>query len=397
MAESAIVFGAGNIGRGFIGQLFSESGYDVVFVDIDEELVNKLNREGNYHLQTVMGDVTHDYRIGPVRAVNGRDIAAVATAVSNAAVGATAVGAGALKFITPALAEGISVRLARHDAPFNILICENLKGAAQHVRQLVLDRLPESAGCDLPQSVGFVDTVIGRMVPVPTAEMRARDVSFIRVEPYKELPVDRSGFVGPVPSISAMTAYDNFGLFTARKLYIHNCGHALLAYAGYLFGCEFGFEALEHPDVNELLQGGLRESIAGIVSAYAADRSWLEAHVDDLLVRFSNSALGDTVLRLGRDPVRKLAPTDRLVGAAQLSMSTGVVPLHLCWGIACAFYFDPADDPSAQRIQGMRHDDGDGAALKSVTGLDPESVLGETILRYMQILSVDRNARFPGL
>ena len=96
----------------------------------------------------------------------------------------------------------------------------------------------------LAKKTGLVETVIGRMVPAPTAEMRAADVSWIKVEPYKELPVKRSGFVGTIPEIVTMTPHDNFDVFGARKLYVHNCGHALMAYMGYQRGYEYGYQAL---------------------------------------------------------------------------------------------------------------------------------------------------------
>ncbi|MCK5803696.1 MAG: mannitol dehydrogenase, partial [Lentisphaeria bacterium] len=319
MSRQAVMFGAGNIGRGFIGQLFSESGCEVVFVDVDEELIATLNREGSYHLQTVFNDEVDDFRIGPVRAVNGADAEAAADVVAQADVGATAVGAGALKYVAPTLARGIARRSRDNAPPLNIIVCENLKGAAAHLRTLVRESIAPEAVAYLADSVGFVDTVIGRMVPMPTPEMRARDVSFIRVEPYKELPVDQAGFVGEIPEISAMEAHDNFPLYTARKLYIHNCGHALLAYIGYLRGHEFGYEAMKDSVVREGLDKGLRESLGGIVAEYGADRAWLEEHVDDLMRRFSNTVLADTIFRLGRDPLRKLAPSDRLVGAAVLA------------------------------------------------------------------------------
>ncbi len=392
---NAIIFGAGNIGRGFIGQLFSEAGYLVTFVDVDDDLVEKLNRDSSYHLQTVLNEEVRDYRIGPVRAVHGRDAAAVAQAVADASIGATAVGAGALRFIAPGIAAGIALRARAGAGPLDFIVCENLKGAADHMRGRVREELaPEFAGY-FERSVGFVDTVIGRMVPVPTREMRERDVSFIRTEPYKELPVDRTGFAGPVPAISAMEAHDRFARFTARKLYIHNCAHALLAYVGYLRGHEFGYEALADPAVRPVLDGGLRESMGGIVTGYGAERDWLEAHVADLMVRFANRALGDTILRLGRDPLRKLAPEDRLVGAANLACATGSLPRCLAWGIACALRFDPPGDPSARDLRERCRRAGLPATLAEVTAIDPDSPLGKRILEYADRLRLDPASKLP--
>jgi mannitol-1-phosphate 5-dehydrogenase len=254
---------------------------------------------------------------------------------------------------------------------------------------MVEDKLPADALPYGRSHVGFVDTVIGRMVPIPTPEMRAQDVSFIRVEPYKELPVDRSGFAGPVPVVAAMTAEANFPVFTARKLYLHNCGHALLSYLGYLRGHEYGFQALADPLVKTGLERGLAESLDGIVHQYGADRAWLEAHVADLVRRFANRALGDTVFRLGRDPVRKLDPSDRLIGAARAAEGTGELPRYLALGIAAAFCFDPPEDPVSVELQKRIKKEGMAQVLATLCGVRNDEPLGRQILGDVAGLKAD--------
>lgn len=385
--KQAVIFGAGNIGRGFIGQLFSESGYEVIFVDVDQELVAALNRDRRYHLQTVCNSGVEDFHIGPVSAVNGADGAAVAQAIAGASIAATAVGANALRFVAPNLAAGIALRATAKAAPLNIIVCENLHGAAQHLRDLTAARLSDAAVRDyLASQVGFVNTVIGRMVPAPTPEMRAADVSFIKVEPYKELPVDRSGFVGAIPNISAMHAEDNFDVFTARKLYVHNCGHALLAYVGYQRGYTYGYEAMADDEIRAFMLAGLRESVDGICAKFGADPAWLNSHVDELLLRFANRQLGDTLYRLGRDPLRKLAAEDRLTGAANLACEACRQPRHLAWGIAAALLFAPADDNSAQELQRQLRNSGVAKTLAAVAGIAPDSALSALVQNAYAIL-----------
>ena len=108
--KQAIIFGAGNIGRGFMGQLFSESGYEVTFVDVDRPLLDTLNERGRYTIRLVTNEQTEEVTVGPVRALHSGDLDAVAEAVSRAEIGATAVGAGILKHIAPAVAAGIARR-----------------------------------------------------------------------------------------------------------------------------------------------------------------------------------------------------------------------------------------------------------------------------------------------
>ncbi|MBO7091046.1 MAG: hypothetical protein J6W23_04620 [Victivallales bacterium] len=387
MKGKAVMFGAGNIGRGFIGQLFSESGYEVVFVDVVQELLDLFNRDHHYRLQTVSNEGSKDYSIGPVSGVDSRNQAAVAEAVAEASICATAVGANVLKFVAPNLAAGLALRAKRNLPPINVIVCENLHGAPEYLRGLLEQSIPEEAKSYLAEKTGLVETVIGRMVPAPTPEMRAEDIGWIKVEPYKELPVKRSGFVVPIPDIVAMTPYDDFDVFGARKLYVHNCGHALMSYVAYQRGYEYAYEALEDNEIRAFMLAGLRESVDGICAKFKADRAWLYAHVDDLLKRFANRSLGDTVYRLGRDPIRKLAAEDRLVGAANLAVEGGGRPVHLAWGIAAALLFNPADDPSAPALQAKIKENGAAAALAEVSGIQKDSELGKLVMdAYAKLL-----------
>jgi mannitol-1-phosphate 5-dehydrogenase len=389
MTKSAVMFGAGNVGRGFLGQLFSESGYEVVFVDVDEALITTLNTNHRYTIQLVDNNTLQELSISPVRALFAREKEQVAHALADSDIAATAVGARILPEIAPLVAQGITLRSrSGNQQPLNIIICENLKGAAATFRTLVCACLHSSDLDYFESHIGFVDTVIGRMVPPPTPEMRALDPSLIAVEPYKELPVDRHGFIGSIPTISGMEACDNFGAYTARKLYIHNCGHAMLAYLGYLRGHLFGYQALEDKSIRSLLEEALAESRAGIVSAYNVQSTWLDQHIADLIRRFANRALGDTIFRLGRDPARKLSPDDRLVGAARLAEKAGVSPQAISWGIAAAFKFDPSEDPMAVNLQMHLAETGLESRLEEICSIHPGEPLASLIHdRYQRLTS----------
>ena len=386
--KQAVIFGAGNIGRGFIGQLYSESGYEVTLVDVDEPLIAVLQERGSYTIHLVDNEKIAQVKVSPVQALNSVSQKDEVTKVlANATLAATAVGVRILPMIAPIVAAGIRQRVkAGFEEPLNMIVCENLKDAASVFRSLINEHLDEEERQFANAHVGLIDTVIGRMVPPPTAEMRAQDPSLIMVEPYRELPVDRHSFIGEIPPISGMEACDNFSAYTARKLYIHNCGHAVLAYLGYLRGYQYGYEALVDPKVREMLEKVLVESRQGIVMEYGVSAAWLDAHISDLLCRFANRALGDTIFRLGRDPVRKLAPNDRLVGAARLAEKAGVLPDALSFGIAAGFCFDPGDDPIAMTLQQQLKSEGIKAVMASVSDIQPDEPLAALVQeRYAHI------------
>jgi mannitol-1-phosphate 5-dehydrogenase len=389
--KEAVIFGAGAIGRGFIGQLYSESGYQVTFVDVDQLLLDALNRRGEYTIRLVTNERTEEVQVSPVAALHSSDVGAIAAALSRAEIGATAVGAGVLKHIAPAIARGVQKR--REDgntSPLNLIICENLKGAATITHDLVRAELAPEDQEFMDAHVGFVDTVIARMVPPLTPELRAQDPSLVIVEPYKELPVDRSGFKGEPPQIVGMIPYAPFSFFTERKLYIHNAGHAILAYLGYQAGYEYGYEALRDDDIYFQVRGGMEESALALTRKYRPPQGALLANIEDLLERFGNRALGDTILRLGRDPIRKLARTDRLVGAALNALAEGVMPANLVTGITAALAFNHPGDPIAAELQSRLHGYGLGHTLTDACELAPGEPLFDMVIENYGALAPHR-------
>ncbi len=387
--KQAVIFGAGNVGRGFIGQLFSESGYVVTFVDIDRPLIVALNARHGYTVRLIDNDYHQDVWITPVSALPADDTPAIAEAVAQADLLATAVGARALPLVAASIAQGVRQRMRRHPlAPLNCIVCENLHGAAGILGGLIAEHLSEDEQAFLRQHVGLVDTVIGRMIPPPTPEQRAQDIGLIQVEPYKELPIDRTGWVGNLPDIVAMQPCDHFEVYTARKLYIHNCGHATLAYLGYQRGHTYGYEALADPVIADALERVWQESIAGLAGRYHVAGEWLFAHTADLRRRFANRALGDTVFRLGRDPLRKLAPQDRLVGPARLAEQASIQPVELARVIAAALRFDHPDDPLAGELQKRLSEQGLRAVLAEVCQIAPHESLAVLIEQQWQSRSI---------
>lgn len=381
----AVVFGAGSVGRGFLGQLFTESGFEVLFVDVDDVLVEALAARGSYILRLAGVVRTEELAIGPVRALHGSQEESVARGVVDADLLATAVGIRALPAIARSIARGLQLRweVRQNSRPLNVIVCENAHDAPQRLRDAVVASLPEPLRPSVSEKVGFVPAVIARMSPMPTPEDRARDPSLIVAEPYKVLPVDREAFVGSIPQVVGMKPVAPFAPYRARKLFIHNAAHAILGYLGYRRGHTYGYEALEDPWIVERLNSALSESAAALTAEFHFEPVALQEHIDYLLVRFSNRALGDPVSRLARDPVRKLSPEDRLVGAARLAERHGIEPEGLAWGIAGALAYDAPHDSHAQMLQQRIQAEGLVRVLMDASGIGADERLGQLVLvRY---------------
>jgi mannitol-1-phosphate 5-dehydrogenase len=321
-----IQFGAGNIGRSFIGQVFSMSGWDVVFADIDEKLVSLLNKKKCYTIAIKREGRDDEPRIvAPVRAIDGRDAAAVSEELADADIAATSVGKNALVKILPLIAAGLDKRYRRYgERPLDIIIAENAREAPKLFRTV----LSRELGSDYPldRLVGLVETSIGKMVPVMRKVDLASDPLLLFAEEYETLIVDRRGFKGPIPDIKALYPVEPIEAYVDRKLFVHNLGHAAAAYFGYralALGDPHNAtipQALALPGIEDNVRLAMNQSAAALFAEYPGvfSKQDLSCYIADLVSRFKNAALADGVHRVGRDLSRKLSRDDRLAGAMLL-------------------------------------------------------------------------------
>ena len=213
MMRKAVMYGGGNIGRGFIGALLSQSGYHVIFVDVAEPIVTELNERKSYPIRILDGQNKEDLIIKNVSAVHGNNREEVAAEIASCDIMATAVGARVLKFIVPNIVSGLRKRWSEHGRPLNIIICENLNDANRVVERMIKEQLTASEVERFDRTVGLVEASIGRMVPVQTDEMKDGEPLRICTESYGFLPVDKAAFKGTIPDIKGMVPFEPFDFF----------------------------------------------------------------------------------------------------------------------------------------------------------------------------------------
>lgn len=362
----AIHFGAGNIGRGFIGQLLNKAGYEVCFVDVNQELVEEINKRNEY--QVKLADKSQEtFTITGVRALNGQDVEVVADAISIADLVTTAVGPNILKFIAPVIAKGIVERIRIGKQPLNVIACENMVGGSTQLKSYVLQNIDEADRQKVLEQIGFPDAAVDRIVPIQKHE----DKLLVTVEPFYEWVVNQSQVVGEIPKIEGITYVNDLTPYIERKLFTVNTGHAVTAYLSYQLGLKTIDEAMRNEYVVDMVKQVLLETGQLLQAKHQFDQIKHEEYIDKIMNRFRNPYISDELTRVGRSPIRKLSPQDRLVSPAVQAFEYGYTPKNLATGIAAALLFDYAGDPEAVEIQ---------ASLKEVG-------LKNTIQKYTQIPS----------
>lgn len=386
--KQAVMYGAGNIGRGFIGQLFCMSGYEISFVDVNQSVIDRLNREHGYPIYVTNGEDYTEYRVTNARGINGMDTDAVAEAIAAADVMATAVGVNVLGRIAAPIAKGVALRMAHGVAePLNIIVCENMIEADKYLANEIKSHLNDAEKAYFDTHVATVEPSIGRMVPATPKSISEKEPLAVCVEPYCELPVDKDAFLGKIPEIANLKPFAPFDFHIRRKLFMHNMSHALTAYFGAKKGYAYIWEAAEDPAIESLVREALGESARALSKEYGVPLDELTAFGEELIERFKNRLLGDTIERVGRDTKRKLSANDRFVAAAKLCEKHGIKPVYILSGLAMGLHFAPDGDEASHEVVADMTQNGLYHTLQLYCGIDRASrfvPIIESVYDYVQ-------------
>ncbi|MFG6077264.1 mannitol-1-phosphate 5-dehydrogenase [Erwinia sp. OPT-41] len=366
----ALHFGAGNIGRGFIGKLLADAGVQLTFADVNQVVLDALNARHEY-LVHVVGEQAQVEIVKGVNAVNSASDEIIPL-IAEVDLLTTAVGPQILERIAGGVAKGLVQRHESGNArPLNIIACENMVRGTSQLKDHVLKALPEQHHAWVEANVGFVDSAVDRIVPPSAAG--TTDPLEVTVETFSEWIVDKTQFKGEPPAIAGMELTDNLMAFVERKLFTLNTGHAITAYLGQLAGHATIRDAILDKKVRAIVQGAMEESGAVLIKRYGFEAAKHAAYIQKILGRFENPYLQDDVERVGRQPLRKLSAGDRLIKPTLGTLEYQLPHDNLVKGIAAALHYRSDQDPQAQELAELINRQGVQATLAQVSGLEAES------------------------
>lgn len=377
--KKAVQFGAGNIGRGFIGAVLSQAGYHVVYADVNEVVVNKINEDGKYTVE-IMDTECSRVVISNISAVDSRS-AQLPEEIAQAEIITTAVGLGILPRIAGAVAAGIVARQSMGNTSFlNVIACENGLRASTQLKEHVYTHLTEEQKAFADKYVGFPDCSVDRIVP----PIKSENPIDVVVEKFYEWNVERDSIKGEAPEIEGMNLADNLIAYVERKLFTLNTGHAITAYLGKLKGHDTIEESINDPEILAVVRAAMQESGEGLVAKYGFDHEAHFAYIEKIIGRFRNPHLKDDVTRVGREPLRKLSANDRLIKPAVTAREHGFATPCLVKGIVAALRYDNPEDAQSVQMNEIIANLGLKQAVMQFTGLKESDMLLEDILKNFQ-------------
>lgn len=378
----AVHFGAGNIGRGFIGEVLYKNDIEIVFVDINKEIIDALNERGEYDIALAAPE-TETIHVENVRGVNNElDPEKVAEEIKAADIVTTAIGPNILKFIAPLIADGLKARVdAENRQPLDVIACENMIGGSEQLKELVEEHLTDEEKEQLNEIIGFPNAAVDRIIPMQVND----DPLFVSVEPFSEWIIDSSQMKNPNLKLAGVGYEDSLEPYIERKLFSVNTGHATVAYTAKMLGYETIKDAITDERVLSQLQGVLKETGAFLIDKWDFDKIDHHAYQETIIERFKNPYISDDVVRVGRTPIRKLGYNERFILPIRELADRNLSYDHLMDTVGMIFHYDDPEDEESVRLQKMLNEKPLREVIQEVTGLEDEvliQAIEESVQKY---------------
>ncbi|MCY7151954.1 mannitol-1-phosphate 5-dehydrogenase [Streptococcus gallolyticus] len=374
--KNAVHFGAGNIGRGFIGDILSKNNVAITFVDVNERVIDELNKRHSYEIEVAEEGQPHIVVKNVSGVNNAKNPDEVIKAIASADIITTAIGPNILPFIAELIAKGIEARKAAgNNTPIDVLACENMIGGSQYLYQEVKKYLSADSLAFAEQYVGFPNAAVDRIVPAQTHE----DPLFVVVEPFNEWVVETSRMKNPTFKLTGVHYEKDLEPFIERKLFSVNSGHATSAYTGAFYGAKTILEALKDDRVKAQVEAVLGEIRSLLIAKWNFDEQALIDYHKIIISRFENPFIVDDVNRVARTPIRKLGYDERFIRPIRELKERQLSYQNLLKTIAFVFNYNDSNDEQSVQLQELLATKPLPEVVADVTGLTDQDLISEIV------------------
>ena len=297
----ALHFGAGNIGRGFICPELKKSNYDVVFVDVDEDLINEINLKKEYKITSLDINSESSVVIRDVSGISINDNDSINSYMSKADIISTSVGPKYVQGIYE-LIDNVNTSKQIFFIAFENQYRSSTKAQPQNSKNI--------------ENIISIDAVVDKIVPPQnnnSLDVVVEKYGSIVLDDLQHKPLDESDIV----------TYGDYEVEFIKKLWLLNGLHLKLAYFGISKDLQFIHEIFEHDEYKSYAIDALEALATAFISKTDYEHE-LSEFKKSILNRFSQPALKDKVVRVARNPKLKFSKNERFQAPLDVLINNGM-------------------------------------------------------------------------
>lgn len=377
----ATIIGGGRIGRGFVASLLQRNNVEKDFMDVSDDLIDYFNSKEKYTVH-ILGNEKRNTVVKNFRGMNIADGEALRGELEKSQFIFTAVGGKNLEFLGKNIGTEYRNLLDKGiTSSFVIVTCENWMTPAEDLKKRILEELDARQKEVFLENVDVTQGVIrasGTSAPQGEGTENPLDTW---MQDYWILPVDKSRIKNnTVPDWKYFDFDEDFGEMLAQKIYTNNTSVALVSYLGYLKGHNHVAESANDSEIEPIFKKGFEEINHALIYNLGVTEASQKEFSRVAEEKYKDYKIVDNVVRIARDPLRKLSPEDRFIGPAKLAQESGVIPEAIALGTAAALYYNHPEDKEALELQSMRKEKGVEYVLDTVCGIADNKELKELII-----------------
>ena len=293
----AIHFGAGNIGRGFIAPVLQENNYEVVFVDVNKELIEQINLLQRYKVKSISLNASSDIFVKNISGLLLDDEELLNKKLAQADLITTSVGPKFVKDIFNLVSSTKTEKIQTFIAFENMYRASTSNSTESGLSKLVL-----------------IDAVVDKIVP--PQNITSLDVI---VEEYGSIILDNNVNTKPLNE-SKIVSYSNYEHEFYKKLWLLNGLHLKLAYFGLSRNIKYIHEILSNQEGLDFAERAI-DSLSKAYSLFSNSTEDLKDFKQTILNRFSMPEIQDEVTRIARNPQIKFSKDERFERPLRLLIS----------------------------------------------------------------------------
>jgi len=360
MKTKIILMGAGAIGRGYMPWTLDAAQHDFIFVDSNPAIVDRLNAHGGYTTYRVHGE-EYQHRYVSVQAA-----------------------------YTPE-----TFRVDEHADAVACFFSVGPRNVAQAANLMVGSRVPLFLCENEPETVAVAKRVVGHdavyfavpdVITSNTAPQHLLAQDPLAITTENGILYVEEGAHGVHGDLHFIPREELLLVQWTPKMFLHNTPHCITAYLGALMGVTYVHDAMQHEQAAQLVEGAMAEMLQALKLQWSIPHDFLDWYAEKELARFRCRLLFDPVARVAREPLRKLELHGRLIGAAQMCLTLGVLPQNLLKGIVGAILFEDVNDPD-HHIGLMRKAMSTSDFNRYVLGLRPGEPLDLVLRENMETIT----------